>query len=125
MTRTTPVKVTFDSEGVTLTGNLYLPGTAAATPAPGVVVAGTWTSVKELMADRYAERLAERGHAALSFDFTGFGESGEVRRHGIGDRLKYRLAPLVRAMGNHKERPAASVSAHGNGELDEHVQRAR
>ncbi|MFH8937778.1 alpha/beta hydrolase [Streptomyces griseosporeus] len=80
MTRTTPVKVTFDSEGVTLTGNLYLPGTAATTPAPGVVVAGTWTSVKELMADRYAERLAERGHAALSFDFTGFGESGGTPR---------------------------------------------
>jgi dienelactone hydrolase len=67
-------KITFDSDGVTLTGNLYLPeGTGR---APGVVVAGTWTSVKELMADRYAQRLAERGYAALSFDFTGFGESG-------------------------------------------------
>jgi fermentation-respiration switch protein FrsA (DUF1100 family) len=67
-------KITFDSEGVTLTGNLYLP--EGPEPAPGVVVAGTWTSVKELMANRYAERLAERGYAALSFDFTGFGESG-------------------------------------------------
>ncbi|WP_418960786.1 alpha/beta hydrolase [Streptomyces tritici] len=75
MTRTN--KVTFDSEGVELTGNLFLPDTAdAAGPLPGVVVAGTWTSVKELMADRYAERLAARGYAALSFDFTGFGESG-------------------------------------------------
>lgn len=45
-----------------------------------MVVAGTWTSVKELMADRYAQRLAERGFAALSFDFAGFGESdGEPR----------------------------------------------
>ncbi|MGY2011559.1 alpha/beta hydrolase [Nocardia gipuzkoensis] len=61
-----------------LTGNLFLP--ADPDNAPGVVVAGTWTSVKELMADRYAERLAERGYAALSFDFTGFGESaGEPR----------------------------------------------
>ncbi|MEU4700395.1 alpha/beta hydrolase [Nonomuraea dietziae] len=66
-------KVTFSGQDGTLTGNLFLPGGAA--PAPGVVVAGTWTSVKELMADRYAERLAERGYAALSFDFTGFGES--------------------------------------------------
>ncbi|GAA2362408.1 alpha/beta hydrolase [Nonomuraea africana] len=71
-------KVTFASDGVTLTGNLFLPD--GATSAPGVVVAGTWTSVKELMADRYAERLADRGYAALSFDFTGFGESaGEPR----------------------------------------------
>ncbi|MEV0297620.1 alpha/beta hydrolase [Nocardia sp. NPDC050710] len=32
------------------------------------------------MADRYAQRLAEQGYAALSFDFAGFGESqGEPR----------------------------------------------
>ncbi|HEX6352174.1 alpha/beta hydrolase [Actinophytocola sp.] len=68
------MKVTFASHGNTLTGNLFLPD--GDTPAPGIVVAGTWTSVKELMADRYAERLAERGYAALSFDFTGYGESG-------------------------------------------------
>jgi dienelactone hydrolase len=67
-------KVTFDSDGIPLTGNLYLP--EGKERAPGVVVAGTWTSVKELMADRYAQRLAGRGYAALSFDFTGFGESG-------------------------------------------------
>ncbi|WP_181719466.1 alpha/beta hydrolase [Nocardia gipuzkoensis] len=72
------MKVQFDSDGVKLTGNLFLP--ADRDRAPAVVVAGTWTSVKELMADRYAQRLAERGYAALSFDFTGFGESaGEPR----------------------------------------------
>lgn len=71
-------KITFESDGVTLTGNLFLPDDVER--APGVVVAGTWTSVKELMADRYARRLAEHGYAALSFDFTGFGESaGEPR----------------------------------------------
>ena len=75
---TTQHKVTFSGLGNTLTGNLFLPDGGG--PAPGVVVAGTWTSVKELMADRYAERLANRGFAALSFDFTGFGESqGEPR----------------------------------------------
>jgi dienelactone hydrolase len=72
------MRVTFDSDGNTLTGNLFLP--ESGTPAPGIVVAGTWTSVKELMADRYARRLADRGYAALSFDFTGYGESnGEPR----------------------------------------------
>ncbi|MEU5758074.1 alpha/beta fold hydrolase [Nocardia sp. NPDC047648] len=68
------MKVEFDSAGVELVGNLFLPDTPG--PVPGVVVAGTWTSVKEMMADRYARRLAEHGYAALSFDFTGFGESG-------------------------------------------------
>ncbi|MGV9754740.1 alpha/beta hydrolase [Streptomyces tricolor] len=78
---TQPLKVAFESDGVTLTGNLFLPDAAdAAGPLPGIVVAGTWTSVKEQMADRYAERLAAHGCAALSFDFTGFGESeGEPR----------------------------------------------
>ncbi|MEU0401361.1 lysophospholipase, partial [Streptomyces sp. NPDC006197] len=61
---TTREKVSFPSTEATLFGNLFLPDTAA--PAPGIVVAGTWTSVKELMADRYAERLAARGYAALS-----------------------------------------------------------
>ncbi|XVV01017.1 alpha/beta hydrolase [Actinosynnema sp. CA-248983] len=69
-------RVVFDSDGAQLVGNLHLP----VFRAPAVVVAGTWTSVKELMADRYARRLADRGIAALSFDFTGFGESaGEPR----------------------------------------------
>ncbi|MCE7000662.1 alpha/beta fold hydrolase [Saccharothrix sp. S26] len=75
---TTRQTVTFPSGDATLTGTLYRPDTGAR--APGVVVAGTWTSVKELMSDRYAQRLADRGFAALSFDFTGFGEStGEPR----------------------------------------------
>ncbi|MFF8844955.1 alpha/beta hydrolase [Streptomyces sp. NPDC015127] len=77
--------MSFASGEAKLAGHLYLPDTAQSPgggdrPLPGVVVAGTWTSVKELMADRYAERLAERGYAALSFDFTGFGASeGEPR----------------------------------------------
>lgn len=68
--------VAFAAEGATLTGTLYLPEHPDTPgPLPGIVVAGTWTSVKEQMADRYAERLAERGYAALSFDFSGFGGS--------------------------------------------------
>lgn len=77
--------VSFASDTAKLTGHLFLPDTAVSgdtAPVPGVVVAGTWTSVKEQMADRYAEQLARRRYAALSFDFTGYGEStGEPRDH--------------------------------------------
>ncbi|MFF5213460.1 hypothetical protein [Streptosporangium sp. NPDC000396] len=45
-------KITFDGDGVILVGNLFLP--EGVDRAPGVVVAGTWTSVKELMADNAA-----------------------------------------------------------------------
>lgn len=74
-------KVSFPSEGVRLVGNLYLPASApAGGRLPAVVVAGSWTTVKEQMAALYAERLARKGYAALTFDFRGYGESeGEPR----------------------------------------------
>lgn len=78
-------QVRFISDTAELAGHLFLPdpdpdGAGAVRPVAGVVVAGTWTSVKEQMADRYAEELARRGYAALAFDFTGYGESeGEPR----------------------------------------------
>ncbi|MBP0017414.1 MAG: alpha/beta hydrolase [Cyanobacteria bacterium SBLK] len=74
-------EVTFESHGETLAGNLYLPDDYAdGQELPGVVVTGSWTSVKEQMSGLYAEELADRGFAALAFDFRNFGESGgEVR----------------------------------------------
>ncbi len=74
-------KVSFVSEGAILTGNLYRPANFDENKSyPTVVVAGTWTSVKEQMANRYAAELARNGLIALSFDFRGYGESeGEPR----------------------------------------------
>lgn len=69
-------QVTFQSEGKTLVGNLYLPASyQSGDKLPAVVVAGSWTTVKEQMAGTYAEALADQGYAALAFDFRGFGES--------------------------------------------------
>lgn len=70
-------RVTFESEGETLVGTLYLP--ADRDPGkrlPALVVTGSWTTVKEQMAGTYAREMAERGYAALAFDFRNFGESG-------------------------------------------------
>lgn len=74
-------KVSFQSEGTKLVGNLYLPaGSPAGSKLPAVVVAGSWTTVKEQMPALYAERMAAQGYAALTFDFRGYGESeGQTR----------------------------------------------
>lgn len=77
------------ADGVTLAGNLYLPSNVDDRHAvPGVIVTGTWTSIKEQMADRYAARIAEHGIAGLSFDFTGFGASGGEPREVESPRQK-------------------------------------
>jgi uncharacterized protein len=68
-------RVTFPSAEETLTGLLFTPPGPPAGRWPAVVIAGGQTCVKEQMAQVYAERLATRGHAALAFDFRGFGES--------------------------------------------------
>jgi hypothetical protein len=64
----------FDSEGETLVGNLFLPEQGK--PIGVVVAVGPLTSVKEQAAGTYAQAMAERGYAALAFDYRYFGESG-------------------------------------------------
>ena len=69
-------RVSFESAGQTLAGDLYLPDTYRESDRlPGVVVTGAWTTVKEQMAGTYAAELADRGYAALAFDFRGWGQS--------------------------------------------------
>jgi uncharacterized protein len=69
----TETRFTFPSEGETLVGNLFLP--QGAKPAGVVVAVGPLTSVKEQATGAYARALAERGYAALAFDYRYFGES--------------------------------------------------
>lgn len=75
-------RVAFDSHGDRLVGDLYLPADyQAGDKLPAVIVTGAWTTVKEQMPSRYASELAERGYAALAFDFRGWGQSeGEPRQ---------------------------------------------
>ncbi len=68
--------VTFESQGETLVGTLFLPDNyQEGQKLPGVVVTGAWTTVKEQMSSTYATELADRGYAALVFDFRGWGAS--------------------------------------------------
>lgn len=74
-------KVSFNSEGANLVGNLYYPENYDPTQSyPALLVSGSWTTVKEQMAGLYAKKLAKEGFITLAFDFRNFGESeGEPR----------------------------------------------
>ena len=78
MERATKTRFTFQSEGETLAGDLFLPERAK--PAGVVVAVGPLTSVKEQATGTYAQAMAERGYAALAFDYRYFGESGGLPR---------------------------------------------
>jgi fermentation-respiration switch protein FrsA (DUF1100 family) len=67
-------RFTFRSEGETVVGGLFLP--TEAEPAGVVIAVGPLTSVKEQASGTYAQAMAERGYAALAFDYRYFGESG-------------------------------------------------
>ncbi|OIQ34004.1 MAG: alpha/beta hydrolase [Roseobacter sp. MedPE-SWchi] len=70
--------VTFENEGALLSGTLYLPEERGEGPLPTVVVTGAWASVQEQMPANYAREMAERGFAAFTFDFRGWGKSGDL-----------------------------------------------
>ncbi|MCU0546316.1 MAG: alpha/beta fold hydrolase [Oscillatoriaceae cyanobacterium Prado104] len=70
-------RVTFQSESETVVGNLYLPANyKSGDKLPTVIVTGAWMTIKEQMPGIYAQKLADRGFAALAFDFRSWGESG-------------------------------------------------
>ena len=70
--------VTFKNEGAALSGTLYLPADPPGARLPVVVVTGAWTSVEEQMPSVYARAMVERGFAAFTFDFRGWGKSGDL-----------------------------------------------
>src|SRR5262249_25402528 len=67
-------RFTFQSEGETLVGDLFLPD--GGKPVGVVIAVGPLTSVKEQAPGAYARAMAARGYAALAFDYRYFGESG-------------------------------------------------
>ncbi|MEM0900642.1 MAG: dienelactone hydrolase family protein [Pseudomonadota bacterium] len=69
----------FENEGSTMAGTLYLPANyEEGEKLPTVVVTGAWTSVQQQMPAEYAEQMAQRGFAAFTFDFRGWGQSGDL-----------------------------------------------
>jgi fermentation-respiration switch protein FrsA (DUF1100 family) len=77
----TSKRVVFESHGERLVGDLFLPDDyQPGARLPAIVVTGAWMTVKEQMPARYAAELADRGYAALAFDFRGWGQSEGERR---------------------------------------------
>jgi uncharacterized protein len=87
--------VPFFHGGLRLAGQLFRNTDRLDIRQPGVIVTGSWLTVKEQMPEVYATRLAERGYAAFTFDFAGFGESGgDPRQAEIPER---KIADLIAA----------------------------
>lgn len=85
----TSQRVMFEANGQRLVGNLYLPDDyRPGQRLPTIIVTGAWTTVKEQMPARYAAELADRGFAALTFDFTGWGQSEGAQRQVEDPRIK-------------------------------------
>lgn len=76
-------QVSFDSEGTTVRGWLYLPATEPGTGHPVVVMAHGFGAVKEQFLDRFAEVFRDAGLAALVFDYRYSGASDGVPRDDV------------------------------------------
>lgn len=77
-TKANTSSVAFENTGSRLTGTLYLPEGHDGAPLPTVVVTGAWTAVEEQMPANYARALVGHGFAAFTFDFRGWGKSGDL-----------------------------------------------
>lgn len=85
-------QVSFENEGSTLAGTLYLPADyQSGDRLPMVVVTGAWTSVQQQMPAQYAEQMVDRGFAAFTFDFRGWGQSGDQP-----NQVRYKESPSAK-----------------------------
>ena len=72
----------FSVRGQRVAGTFRSPRNRAGHRAPGIVLTGPFTGVKEQVVSVYARRLADAGLATLVFDHRNFGASGgEPRQH--------------------------------------------
>ena len=84
-----------------LAADLYLP--EGVKNPPVVVVTGAWTTVKEQMPATYAKALADKGYAAVTFDFRGWGQSKDETQYlEDPERKTDDIRAVIRAVSNLK-----------------------
>lgn len=108
-------KVTFNSAGLNLVGDLYYPANfESGRTYPAVIINGTWTSVKEQMESLYAQQFAAQGYIALAFDFRNYGESeGQPRFYESPQMKKEDIINAVTFMSNLPEVDADKIASIG------------
>lgn len=79
--------VTFNSTGLRLAANLYVPEGASPGKRPAIIVGHPASGVKEQTAGLYAQRLAEQSFITLTFDTATQGESEGLPR-GVEDAAR-------------------------------------
>lgn len=92
--------MTFDSDGIALSGRLRLPPGDGS--FPGLALTGPFTGVQDQVVGTYAEALCRAGFATLAFDHRGFGASGGRRAH---EDSQGKLTDLRAAVGVLVEHP--------------------
>ncbi|TQS31510.1 hypothetical protein Golomagni_08208 [Golovinomyces magnicellulatus] len=76
-----PESATFQSKGIDIAADVFLPANAGSDPLPGVVISHPFGGVKEQTASAYAKYLADAGFVALVFDAAYNGASGGEPRY--------------------------------------------
>src|SRR3954463_10178159 len=67
--------VSFESSGLRLDGDLYLPATGTGERLPGVIVCSGYQGLKDIHPARFARALVPAGFVCLGFDYRAFGRS--------------------------------------------------
>ena len=108
-------RVAFDSAGQEIVGELYLPNSyQKGQKLPAIVITGAWMTVRQQMPARYAREMADRGFAALVFDFRGWGESASERRQYEDPQAKIAdIEAAVRYLATRPEADPARIGGFG------------
>lgn len=110
--------VSFENEGSRLAGTLYLPADRAPDEKlPTVVVTGAWTTVQQQMPAAYAKQMVARGFAAFTFDFRGWGQSGDQPENvRFKESPRAKISDIKAAIAYVATRPEVDASGiHGLG----------
>jgi len=79
--RVARLTVDFMSEREAIKGHLYMPDRKHGQLTPALIIGGPLTTIKEQVVGLYAQKLAAKGYACLTFDPRHFGESEGMPRN--------------------------------------------